>query len=251
MRKHLGKARYPAITLLAVTAILLFLRLIATNDDGRRAAAMLPDPTANDVVEGLIRAGLEPEGLAAAGLAGAAVNAVIINAQQYLIDHQVDLDLADASLAQARQQSDGLRRAIQSGTATEEQINAYPAAEASLALAQSQRHNALDGIFNAASAALPPNQRATLAAIRTNRWWDLPVEFLVLDRPEPQWVQLRDALANERISADLEEPPDPEAQAWLSQCRSAPLVAAARANLDANLATVNAAWNQAAGPAPP
>ncbi len=45
------------------------------------------------------------------------------------------------------------------------------------------------------------------------------LQILVLDRPETQWVQLRDALANERISAALDEPPDPEAQAWLSDCR--------------------------------
>ncbi len=248
MRKHLGKARYASILLLAVVAAILLFRLSFVNNGPRRAAAMFPAPTASDLAIGLIRAGLDPEALAAAALSSQQVNAAMTRVSQYLVDHQAELELADAARAQARIQCDGLRRVIQSGTATQEQVDAFPAAQASLAQAESQLNGLVNGVFDAATGGLPQAQRTTLATIRANRAWDLPVEFLVADGPEAQWVQLRDALANERISQDLDESPDPEAQAWLAQCRGNPLVASAEANLDANLASVTAAWNQAASP---
>ena len=72
------------------------------------------------------------------------------------------------------------------------------------------------------------------------------LEFLVVDRSEAEWIQLREGLANERVAAKLGQAPDPIARAALAEFRSHPLVAAARANLDANLAVVTTAWEQAA-----
>ena len=99
-----------------------------------------------------------------------------------------------------------------------------------------------------ATAGLSENQRAALATIRRNRHWDLPLEFLVVDRAESEWVALRDCLANERIAAKLDdEEPDPVAQAVLGQLRSHPAVLVARGNLDGNLAVLTMVWQQAVG----
>ena len=59
---------------------------------------------------------------------------------------------------------------------------------------------------------------------------------------------VRDILeANERIAQKLDVGPDPDAQDLLAQLRAVTAVSTAKANLDANLATITSAWNQAVG----
>ncbi len=95
----------------------------------------------------------------------------------------------------------------------------------------------------------PPKlaQRETLTAIRANAHWKLPTEFLVVERTEAEWVELRAALANERIAARNEEAPNEQRQALLGTARANPAVAAAKTALDANLATVKQSWNTVTG----
>lgn len=59
----------------------------------------------------------------------------------------------------------------------------------------------------------------------------MPVEFLLLERPVQEWVALRNALAHERITAEFGEPP----------------VSTAKAEHEANLDAVTAAWRAAVG----
>jgi len=158
------------------------------------------------------------------------------------------LELADGAMADARGQTAALKRVIQSGRATEEQVNAYPVATAALGQIRTERNTLLAGVFEAATADLGQNHRNALTAIRANRNWKLPVEFLVVERSEAQWVHLRDCLANERIAAGLDdEEPDDQAQAILAELRARPQVAVAKANCDASLDVVTNAWEQACG----
>ena len=248
MRKHLGKARYPALVVLVAVVMVLFWRTQLV-DRTRAHAAVLPLlPTSSELATGLIRAGLDPEALAAAGLSPGNVTALVGDAYEHLIANQTALELADAAHAQARQQADQLKRVIQSGRASQEQIDAYPAATLEVSQIQTQRQLLLAGIFEAATADLSQSKRNTLAAIRANRDWKLPLEFLTVDRTEAQWVELRDCLANERIAAEIDdEEPDSQAQAVLAQLRGIPAVASARANFDANHAVVMTAWEQTVG----
>jgi hypothetical protein len=245
MRKHLGKARYPLILLLAVAIVALFVRIQSIQDT--RAALFYPEPTPAQLATALVRAGLDPEALAAVGVSPSVINTVVGDVAEHMTDNPGSLELADTAYAAARQERDQLKRVIQSGRATQDQVDAYPSAQGQFALARAQRQSALDDIFAASTATLSQSQRNMLASIRGNADWDLPLEFLVLDRSEADWVQLRDCLANERVSAQLGEAPDANAQAALTQLRSQPLVAAADANLDANLAVVQLAWHQAVG----
>ncbi len=246
MTKHLGKARYPLIAILSL--VIAGLVVFEVVEQSRRArASLIPGaPTSNQVAAALMRAGLDAEALAAAGLSTSAVGNVVNDVAESLAADQADLELADSDYASAKGQCDQLRRAIQSGQATDEQTNAYPTATAQFAQAEAQRAALLDAVFTGGAADLSQSQRATLATIRGNRRWNVPLEFLVLDRTEPEWVLLRDCLANERIAAELQdEDPDPQAQALLTQLRSNPLVSAAAASLEANAAVIADAWEQA------
>lgn len=245
MRRHLGKARYPAIALIAVVAVALFVR-IQLIEKTKATASMLPlMPTASELAVALIRAGLDAETLAAAGVSPNSVGTVVGDVTDHLMTNQTLIELADAAHAQAKQQANQLKRVIQSGRATSEQIDAYPGATLQMSQDRAQCQALVDAVLNAATANVSQAQRDTLGAIQENRNWDLPLEFLVVDRTEPQWVELRDCLANERIAAKLGEAPDAGPQATLAQLRSDPLVAAAKANLDANSAIIDNAWQAA------
>jgi hypothetical protein len=247
MRQHLGKARYPAIIVLAAVAVVLFLRF-QVNENTNARAAMLPLlPDTHEVAAALYRVGLDPEALTAAGVSPGAAHALIGDVVEHLIVNQSVIELADNAWAQSREQCARLKRKIQSGRATDEQLSAYQTAKLQFAQAKTQRQGVLGALFNIASSGLNNTKRSTLATIQANRHWELPVEFLVVDRTEAQWVRLRNCLANERVAAKLGEDPDPDSQATLAQLRSNPLVAAAKANVDANLAVVTTAWEQAVG----
>lgn len=195
----------------------------------------------------LHRTGLTPEALAAAGLGEASTMSVggatqLANAG--LVTSLRDLDHA---VGQARNARDAAERKIQSGKASPEEIAAFPGLEQAFATASATRDTAVNGLFAAATEGLNSTQRATLTAIRANAHWKLPTEFLVVERTEAEWVELRAALANERIAARNEEAPNQQCQALLGTARANPAVAAAKTALDANLATVKQSWNTVTG----
>ena len=84
-----------------------------------------------------------------------------------------------------------------------------------------------------------------MQAIRANAAWGLDTYFLVVDRTEPGWVALRDALDEQRIAAKYDEAVSAESQAVLSAALADQAVAAAKTNLESGLAAVQAAWDSA------
>lgn len=247
MAKALGKARYPLIVILVLATVTLFIWTTTTQRARARALTALIEPSASELAVALIRAGTGPEALAAAGLSAGGVTMVVSNLRNFMIANPAALDVADAAFASPKQSVDELKRLIQSGLGTAEDVTAYNTAKTQLSLAKTQRQSMLDDFFTAATADLGQAQQDTLTAIRGNSDWDRPTEFLVLSHTDVDWVELRECLANERIAADQGEEPDPDAQTTLSDFRSAAPVAAAKANLDANLAVIAAAWDQAIG----
>ena len=245
MRKHLGKARYPAIILLAVALVVLFVQIRSAERAAARASLMALAPTATELSAALYRAGLDPEALTAAGVSPNATTTLVGDVFDQMLFNPGTLDLADSGFVGLKKQCDQLKRVIQSGQASAAQINAYSLARPALAQAKAQRQSVLSGLLEAGKADLSTSQQNALVAIHGNRSWDLPIEFLLVDRSEADWVVLRDCLANERIAAKIQEDADPDAQAVLAQARSHPAVAAAKANLDVNLAVVRGAWEQA------
>jgi hypothetical protein len=192
-----------------------------------------------------IRAGLDANALAAAGVSGASTTSLMHSVDQYLLAHPAELTSADSAYANALVESDRLQRLIQSGLGTEQDVTTYQSQSAALSTSTVQRDAALDAIFNTGAAGLTQGQRLALSKIRANRNWNLAIEFMTVDRSEPEWVNLRGTLAYERISGQDGVSLDPEAQAQLATWRADPTVAAAATSLGTNLSAVTAAWNAA------
>ena len=154
----------------------------------------------------------------------------------------------DEAFFEAKAARDKLVRKVRSGRASPAEIASVAQAEATFANADTARKNNLDSLLNAALATVSSEQAAIVRCIKANRSWEVSVEFLVKNRTEPNWVELRSALATERIAAqDAEETCPLSTQTYLAQVRAETEIALARVNKDANLVAVQTAWNAAAG----
>ena len=214
------------------------------------AAEAAPDPLAPHIAVALHRAGLQPEALAAAGVSPSIVPQVVLAFKGAWADSS--LPGYDAAFAEARRLLDDLRRRVEAGVATAEEIAAVPPASVAHAEAAANRETALAALFQAATAVLPAANGETLTVIRANReQWDQPWPYLVTSLSQPERVELREALANERIALSSEEQPDADCAAFLQGVRARPEVAAASASLAATLDAVAAAWQSAVLAVPP
>jgi len=157
------------------------------------------------------------------------------------------MESADASFISARVASDALVRKIQSGKATQEEIENYAATKSALDSAEAARQSVLDGYFSAAIANLSLNQRTALTTMRANRAWGFPQEYLVSSRTEAQWIELREALSNEHEAIELPGTLNETAQGLITTVRAEQAVAFATTSVQSNLTTVTSAWNTAVG----
>lgn len=207
------------------------------------AAAARPDPSDADVAAALVRAGLGPESLASSGVSTDGTAAVVGDARSHLDTHYTLLETADASYAHARQDVERLERVIQGGAVTPENLAELSTARSQLSSAAAARQLVLDEVFASAVAGLAAGQVQTLSALRSNRSWDVPIQYLTSARTEAQWVQLRDALSSVRFAEEYNEQPDAGSQQTKLNADSQPAAAVALVNLQVNLATVTAVWN--------
>ena len=203
-----------------------------------------------ELATALYRVGLQPERLAAAGVAAAVTDDLVVSVKSWLAGHLTALADADVRYLTAMTNRDELVRRVVSGLAKPEEVAACQAAKAEFAGANADREELLTTLFNAGTYGLPQEQIGRLMRLHVNRIaWELPFEYCVVDRTQQEWVDLRDALANERISAKLGEEADGELQALLATVRANSDVATAKVNLDTALGAVKAAWEAAAAAA--
>jgi hypothetical protein len=195
----------------------------------------------------LIRAGLDARSLAAAGLNANQVTALVAATSAHFVQHPEALRSADQAYAQARVAHDALERKIGSGLASSEEIAQLASARQALGAARALRASALQAIHTAATASLNETQRSKLATLRANAGKPGPIEFKAVERSEAEWLALRKALANERISAQCGDQPHAGCQTLLSTARSNASVAAAKSACDTNLAGIESAWSTAVG----
>jgi hypothetical protein len=141
----------------------------------------------------------------------------------------------DAAYAAARVECDVLERRLRSGLASAQQVSDCQAAIAAFDAVETAREAAIQDIIGAAETGLAVAKAATLTMIRGNRSWRLPLQYLVEDRDQADWVYVRDCLDNERISADFEEEPDDTLQAHLTTVDANSDVSAAKPSLDVSL----------------
>ncbi len=206
-----------------------------------------PPLSATDLTDALLRTGFDAKALTAVGLAANNVTAFVAAFRDAYVNQAAGIDAADAAMDSARVSSDALRRKIESGKGSAEDVSAYQTQLSALATAKSSRDSAFASARSPAEALLSQTQVAQLGRIRANKTWELPEEFLLVDRSEAQWVALRDALANEKISPRYGEETAPAHAATLSAARSNNDVSMAKTRLDSNLTGVQAAINTAIG----
>ena len=221
---------------------------------GPAVPAAVPAPPGNEpprldpeLATALYRVGLQPENLTASGVASGVTDDVVVGVKTWLGQNTRALGDADQAYFDAITKRDQLVRLVQSGLASPEQIAECQVAKTDFDTKDAARKALLDTVFNAGTAPLLSGQKTQLARLRVNQSaWNVPLEYLVLDRTQEDWVHVRQALANERISARYGEDPDPDDQAYLATVRADPTVSTAKVNLDTNLGAVKAAWEQAA-----
>lgn len=215
------------------------------------AVAMIRPPVNAMVDSGirdaLRRAGLDPQALAAAGVVPSQVAECVSAVANSPVAAPGFLAQIDATYETARSVHDSLERRVQSGLASESEVAQLVAAKQSLEAAASARQSVSDTLHFAGAAQLSPAQQAALTVIRSNRAWNLPIELLAVSRTEAEWVALRKALTNERVSAASGQTPNAACQALLGAARSNSAVAAAKSAIDTNLAAIQSAWSVAAG----
>jgi hypothetical protein len=203
-----------------------------------------------ELATALYRVGLQPERLAAAGVEAAITDDLVVNVKTWLAEHPADLSQADDALFQATKTRDELVRKVRSGLASPDEIEACSNAAAAYISANAARTAKLEAIFNAGTQMLTSEQAILLNRLQTNaQAWNIPLEYLVLERTQEEWVRTRAALANEKISAKYGEDPDDEDQAHLATVRALNEVVAAKVSLDTNLGTITDAWEEAAAAA--
>lgn len=221
-----------------------------------KPAAARRDPPALTNAElslALYQVGLDPEALAAAGLSANQTAVLVGAARTYLTDHIGSLRSDEAALDSASAERDRLGFLVQTGRATADDRTAYATTLASASSAQAAFQADLDAVFTAATSGLGSDTTTLLSTIQASRQtWHLAavggrVQYLVAQRSASDWVSLRDALDNARVTARTGEDPDPTLASLLSGVNASSPVSTANANLQANLAAVQSAWTSAVG----
>lgn len=250
------KSHFSLILTLTACAVLLaacsWLGVSALNQrPAAISAAMFSGPTAEELAAALIRAGLDPEALAAANLDQENIAPVVEDVRAEMTDSPGAsagaLASADADYTAAKKEHDRLGRLIRSGQSTQQDLTDYATAASDLSTATAARNSILNQLHDAGVATLGGTEQTLLATIRSNRsaGWDLPIQYLVVNREEEDWVALREALANERISAALGEDPDQDAQALIASVENNTHVSNAAINCDIALDFIESEWNDA------
>ncbi|MBI3820549.1 MAG: hypothetical protein HY286_17800 [Planctomycetes bacterium] len=208
---------------------------------GARVEGNAPD--AATLTSALYRAGLDPTSLAAAGVNGSGATTIVNNVKQYLTDHPNDLSTADTNYCSAKASADALRRIVQSGTATSDQLTQYQSAASTLDAATTARATALASIVTAGVANANNDQKAALQNIAANQSWGVSIEYKATTATEAQWVALRDALAVKRINTKYGVSVPDGVTTLIATWDAKTDVAAAKTAFDSNLSSVTSAWN--------
>ncbi len=209
------------------------------------------DPLTNqELAATLARLGLDAEPLTAVGASSTAAQGVVAAARSHLEDEIQSVRDADQQCAQLTAQVDDLRAKVSSGLGSGSDVTALGTAQTQLTTALNSRKALLADAFTAATGGLSAQQVATIQTIQASReaGWDLPTAYMTTTRSPHQWLELRQALANKRITAKLGESIHPEAEALLETENANATVAAANYGLTNNLSTISSAWHTSVYP---
>ena len=207
------------------------------------ASGFADDP---DLARELAGHGLHPEGLAAAGVRAREVGRLVGSARRWLAENGVQFREVARRWQTAKAKRERLNRFVICGIATDQESEQLrqPLTEAQ---ESETAHDALrTAFFDAATAALSTESRATLLRIRENQVGrQLPVQYLVVERTDEEWQCLCDVLGRETATEQRDEELNLDDYSYLETVRSDLAVWDARLDLNQNLAAVTAAWDAA------
>ena len=205
-----------------------------------------PPPAQTPEAALLMRLGLDASVLCAAGVQSSEIDEVVDAVFAEEAQQSVTMRELDAAYGAARTTCDTLRREVRSGLASPSEVQALADAKTALTVAEGNRDGYLDALRDAGLAQLSPTVATDVATIIAHRDWRLPTEFLLETRGEQEWVDLRDALAAERINTKAGETVPSSVQTALATERAKTKVSNAKVCLDTYMASVQTAWNAAA-----
>ena len=247
---HTSHTRHLGIAAAAIAGLGILWSFGGGEGEGETSEPDPPPPVSSQPLAAtLIRASLDAEALAAAGLTTAEATAVVENVIDYLGGQTpTALNSADSDYVSAKVEVDSLRRKVRSGLASSEEVTDLATAKSELSTAEAARESALASLFTEGTADLSAGKVAILETIRDNREWRLPVQYLVVERTQQEWVNLGNALTNEKIAAKEEEAMHGGCASMLSTCNADSDVATAKVAVDTSHAAVQTAWNAALEP---
>lgn len=252
-RESSGQARIAAVhvgAVLAGGAVLLVgfgWSMLHGMPSSLLAPATSPLPVGNvpSAPEIMAAAGLTPEALTAAGASSNEVAAVATAVKAFAVEHGADLGTANESVLSAQARTDRLERLVQSGLASEPDLQALATAKADLATAQASRSSLRNAAFAAACAAIGEQKAALLAQIRSNAACGVPMQYRTVARSEQDWHALKRALASSNTAARCGQDADAACTALIASANAEQSTVAAAENLSQRLHENGVAWRQA------
>jgi hypothetical protein len=204
------------------------------------------DPDEKNLVAELSGLGLHAEGLAAAGVRAREVARVVHGTRLWLESNRMLLHDVAARHADATARRDQMKRMADGRATSPVETVALSEAIAKVDAISAERAAARDELYEAATAALMSESKATLARIRTNqRGRRLPVHYLVVDRTDEEWKRLGESLLAEQQAKRTRRGLAAPIAKHLGEVRSDLAVWDARCNLNQSLGDVTLAWEEA------
>lgn len=233
------------------SAVAASVALAARSASLMRARSSLQPPAEASravVAATLVRIGLGPDALAAVGVQANATAPIFSNLRSHLAEAQGDLLQAETTYMRAQQQLATAEEAIRTQGAGARAPQELESLRAALTSAASARDTLVAAAFTASTVSLTEQQTAALRTIRGNRGkWELPLEYLTVDRTEAEWVALREALTNQRVSLARGETPNSTCLELVSSAQNDNRVSTAAVALQSNRDAVTTAWANALG----
>lgn len=238
------KQPHTLLTALVVAACVAFGISSATSETPHDADA--PALTMDSSVEVmLLRIGIDQEVLAAAGLNGAAVQSALAAEEADLEAAVVTLASHDAAVADARRETDALRRKVKSGLATDEEVSQLATAKATLETATAAREAFLDGVCVGLCGEVSDGATTTINTVLSTPDWvkKLPVEYRNAERTDAEWLAIRDALASKKTHEQMGFEVPEEATSYLATLSADGNVSTTKTTCETNIASVQSTWN--------
>jgi len=203
------------------------------------AHSTLSEPSVSDVQLQLVRHYLIPDALCAAGVASSSIDEVVIAAADAIEEEWDDLTAAESALRAQQVTVGTLKKQIAAGDADSQALAEFAQAETDLAAAQAAYDTQLAVIDTAFLAQMTSAEQNAFLKIRENQSRGVPMQYMVLDQTEEEWLDLRRALAEIRTS----EAPSTEATQTVQGYDANYAVSLAKTHLSSSQAAVKAAYD--------